>query len=170
MNRLFTTFSCFSVSTGTVAFNSSSPRPSIITRLRQIQRGGCFVFFLLKQTCYNFFFFFFWVWKPSFSDAGSVNLTYSQSDCYNVCDPSTVHICAKCSVKSRTPCTSSRTLDRFIRSEKSKSDRKAWVFELMRMSVMNSILNEEFKCVQSRRAEDKSFLRLFFSFIGIICK
>ena len=92
----------------------------------------------------------------------TICLSYSYGVCYNNLDPSTVHICAKCSVKSGKPCTSPRILDRFIKSEKSKIERKTWVFELMRLRVLKSILNEENKNVQPGLAADKNFLRLRF--------
>ena len=47
-------------------------------------------------------------------------------------------------------------------AEKSKSDRKSWVFDLMKMRVMKSISNEDFKSVQPGLAADKNFLRLRF--------
>ena len=88
--------------------------------------------------------------------------SYSHGNCYESLNLSTIHICAKCALKTGRPCTSARVLDRFTKSEKSNSDRKLWVFDLMKRHVMKSILNEEFKSIQPGQAPDKNFLRLRF--------
>ena len=88
--------------------------------------------------------------------------SYSHGDCYKSFILSTIHVCAKCALKTGRPCTNARVLDRFSKSEKSKSDRKLWVFDLMKRRVMKSILNEEFKSIQPGLVPDETFLRLRF--------
>ena len=91
-------------------------------------------------------------------------LAFSHGECYNTSDPSVLHICAKCALKTRKPCTNKKILDRFSKSEKSKLDRKNWVFDLKKKHVIWYILNKEFKSIQPGLTPDETFLRLQFQF------
>ena len=87
---------------------------------------------------------------------------YSHSICYDIIDSKCSHVCAKCAVKSGQTCTSETVLSNYKRAEKSKPEKKKWVFELMKKCVLISILHEEFKLIQPGSAPDENFLRLRF--------
>ena len=87
---------------------------------------------------------------------------YSHSICYDIIDSKCSHVCAKCAVKSGQTCTSETVLSNYKRAEKSKPEKKKWVFELMKKRVLISILHEEFKLIQPGSAPDENFLRLRF--------